>query len=130
MRDTVYRDEVIEICKRWRKKAIKEQNGEGWYIADILLKFIQRMPSADRPQWWIPCSERLPSENDEYIITMGKDSFNKEGHVTWAMFDKLKKKFYFPGGRVNYYIAVTAWMPLPEPWKGADDDTPNRAGTK
>lgn len=50
MRDTVYRDEVIEICKRWRRKAIKEQNGEGWYMADILLKFIQRMPSADRPQ--------------------------------------------------------------------------------
>ena len=50
MRDTVYRDEVIEICKRWRRKAIKEQNGEGWYMADILLKFIQRIPSADRPQ--------------------------------------------------------------------------------
>lgn len=71
---------------------------------------------------WIPCSEKLPSENDEYIITMGKDSFNKEGHVTWAMFDKLKKKFYFPGGRVNYYIAVTAWMPLPKPWKGTGDE--------
>ena len=76
----------------------------------------------DRPQEWIPCNERLPSENDEYIITMGKDSFNKEGYVTWAMFDKLKKKFYFPGGRVNYYIAVTAWMPRPKPWKGADDE--------
>lgn len=70
---------------------------------------------------WIPRSERLPSENDEYIITMGKDSFDKEGYVTWAMFDKLKKKFYFPGGRVNYYIAVTAWMPRPKPWKGAED---------
>lgn len=72
-------------------------------------------------QEWIPCSERLPSENDEYIITMGKDGFNKEGYVTWAMFDKLKKKFYFPGGRVNYYISVTAWMPKPKPWKRTDD---------
>lgn len=72
---------------------------------------------------WIPCSEMLPSENDEYIITMGKDSFNKEGHVTWAMFDKLKKKFYFPGGRVNYYITVTAWMPRPKPYiKEVDDE--------
>lgn len=55
MRDTVYRDEVIEICKRWRRKAIKEQNGEGWYMADILLKFMQRMPSADRPKHY--CAE-------------------------------------------------------------------------
>lgn len=62
MRDTVYRDEVIEICKRWRKKAIKEQNGEGWYMADILLKFMQRMPSADRPQGeWIDAEIPLES---------------------------------------------------------------------
>ena len=85
------------------------------------IDYLNEAPTIEIPQW-IPCSEKLPSENDEYIITMGKDSFNKEGYVTWAMFDKLKKKFYFPGGRVNYYIAVTAWMPLPKPWKGADDE--------
>ena len=87
-------------------------------------EIIAKMAVAHAPTipQWIPCSERLPSENDEYIITMGKDRFNKEGYVTWAMFDKLKKKFYFPGGRVNYYIAVTAWMPRPKPWKGADDE--------
>ena len=123
MRDTIYRDEAVEICERWRQRAKEHHDRDGWYMADILLRFMKEMPSADRPQEWIPCSERLPSENDEYIITMGKDSLNKEGYVTWAMFDKLKKKFYFPGGRVNYYIAVTAWMPSPESYmKGADDE--------
>ena len=123
MRDTIYRDEAVEICERWRQRAKEHHDRDGWYMADILLRFMKEMPSADRPQEWIPCSERLPSENDEYIITMGKDSLNKEGYVTWAMFDKLKKKFYFPGGRVNYYIAVTAWMPRPESYmKGADDE--------
>lgn len=92
-----------------------------WIRYKMFENAIDEAPTIDKPQW-ILCSEKLPSENDEYIITMGKDSFNKEGYVTWAMFDKLKKKFYFPGGRVNYYIAVTAWMPLPEPMKGADDE--------
>lgn len=83
---------------------------------------IEMLSEKARGQAWMPCEERLPSENDEYIITMGKDGFDKEGSVTWAMFDKLKKKFYFPGGRVNYYIAVTAWMPKPKPWKGINNE--------
>ena len=74
--------------------------------------------SAEAVQEWIPVSVRLPSEDGEYIVTMGKDVFDREGKVTWAMFDKLKKGFYFPAGRVKYYIAVTAWIPLPEPYRG------------
>ena len=113
------RKEIENLCGN-SDRPDKEELGK-IIISSMALGFSYGM-EANRPQWWIPCSERLPSENDEYIITMGKDSFNKEGHVTWAMFDKLKKKFYFPGGRVNYYIAVTAWMPRPKPWKGTDDD--------
>lgn len=90
-------------------------------IVVSLMMEIEEAPTIEQPTW-IPCSERLPNKNDEYIITMGKDGFNKEGYVTWAMFDKLEKKFYFPGGRVNYYIAVTAWMPKPEPWKGINNE--------
>ena len=53
MKDTIYRDEAIEICERWKRKAAKEQNGEGWYMADILLRFMKEMPSAERPRgYW------------------------------------------------------------------------------
>ena len=116
--DVIKRSDAVEVVyKALRTPPLK---GVLTDTMSLAIALVQDVPSADR---WIPCSERLPSENDEYIITMGKDSFNKEGHVTWAMFDKLKKKFYFPGGRVNYYIAVTAWMPRPESYmKGTDDD--------
>lgn len=117
--DTIKRSDVIDAAKIILNRFGYKEYSIGFKWA---MSVIETISSADRPQGWIPCSERLPSENDEYIITMGKDSFNKEGHVTWAMFDKLKKKFYFPGGRVNYYIAVTAWMPMIKPWKGADDE--------
>lgn len=62
---------------------------------------------------WIPCSERLPSEKGEYLVTyhpcywdkveedakVGIDTFR--GKSTWA-----KKK----------YQRVIAWQPLPQPY--------------
>ena len=63
-------------------------------------------------QWWIPCSERLPEEKGEYLVTyhpcywdnvkaevkVGIDSFC--GKTSWS-----KRK----------HQRVIAWMPLPEP---------------
>ena len=69
--------------------------------------------SANRPQEWIPCSERLPKENTEVLMSLewGVDIGeyrNGEWHSEW----------------INHYDDdnVLAWMPLPKPWKGADDD--------
>ena len=68
---------------------------------------------ADRPQGWIPCSERLPKENTEVLISLewGIDIGeyrNGDWHSEW----------------INHYDDddVLAWMPLPKPWKGADDE--------
>ena len=67
----------------------------------------------DRPQGWIPCSERLPSnfgEGETVLATTDVD-----GDKVIAMFALDVKSFYLKG-------YVSAWMPLPEPWKGADDE--------
>lgn len=54
MRDTIYRDEAVEICERWRQRAKEHHDRNGWYMADILLRFMKEMPSADRPRGeWI-----------------------------------------------------------------------------
>lgn len=54
MNDTIYRDEAIEICERWRQRAKEHHDRNGWYMADILLRFMKEMPSADRPRGeWI-----------------------------------------------------------------------------
>ena len=66
---------------------------------------------------WIPASEQLPEKSGMYIVTRGDDAFEEDGKATWAIFDPAKKKFYYPGGRVKYYINVLAWMPLPEPYR-------------
>ena len=54
MKDMIYRDEAIEICERWRQRAKEHHDRNGWYMADILLRFMKEMPSANRPQGeWI-----------------------------------------------------------------------------
>ena len=81
---------------------------------------IKAVPSAETPQW-IPCSERLPSEKDyigdvviwctdKSIVGVG---WYYESTKSWATIDDT-----FP----PILGEVIAWMPLPKPWKGADDE--------
>lgn len=85
---------------------------------------IKAIPSADRPQEWIPCRERMPKKEEAtYLICtetghmcscrwtnnmygLGSNEWSKWG---WHIMDKPQ------------YAKVVAWMPL-KPWKGADDD--------
>ena len=70
---------------------------------------------ADRPQGWIPCSERLPEKAGHYLC-----SFRKANRIDSIYVDLA----YCTGGRWYGYLAneINAWKPLPEPWKGADDE--------
>ena len=66
---------------------------------------------ADRPQEWIPCSERLPKwkeHTDDMVLVCYADGsvrFNTFMNWQWVQGEPI------------------AWMPLPKPWKGADDET-------
>lgn len=79
--------------------------------------YILAIPSADK---WIPCSERLPSENDyigdlviwctdRSIVGVG---WYYESTESWATIDDTFSPILGE---------VVAWMPLPEPYKGEDD---------
>ena len=94
---------------------------------------------ADRPQGeWIPCSERLPSEEErkEWI----DNNLDGIGYLYPCLVtryssinpDRTKNnpyvaKHYFDGedfvncGEEVCSEYILAWMPLPKPWKGADD---------
>ena len=77
---------------------------------------------ADRPQEWIPCSERLPDERQDVYVTVFWDDYGdtitaygmrtKFGWLLWNTAEAELIKGY----------TVLAWMPLPKPWKGADDE--------
>ena len=70
---------------------------------------LQELPTIE--VGWIPVSERLPESNGRYIACLG---------------DVCVCELTFEGGKWfnpdtgNEYLDVTAWQPLPEPWKGEE----------
>lgn len=75
---------------------------------------IKNLPSA---QQWIPCSEGLPKKDGRYQVTR-YDYVTKTESIDILWYEKnLWWNRRFTGD-----YAVTAWMPLPEPWKGEEDE--------
>ena len=139
MSDLIKREDAIKAIHNYWKKRLDtlptKESECGEVYADIqqmdkilehnkaLCNFIEAIPSADRPQGWIPCRERMPKKEEAtYLICtetghmcscrwtnnmygLGSNEWSKWG---WHIMDKPQ------------YAKVVAWMPL-KPWKGADD---------
>ena len=118
-------------------------NNEPYYSEDFIKGFkcgAERQFEADKADIprWIPCSERLPSEEErkEWI----DNNLDGIGYLYPCLVtryssinpDRTKNnpyvaKHYFDGedfvncGEEVCSEYILAWMPLPKPWKGADD---------
>ena len=64
---------------------------------------------------WIPCSERLPEEYGEYLVTKRTIGWNCEEYGSNDI-------AYFDSDGFHKADKVTAWMPLPEPYKGGEKE--------
>lgn len=127
--DTIKRSDAIKAA---------EDGMCTFYDCDVLNR-INAVPSADR---WIPCSERLPEEEGNYLVTFGAfaETINGEtvifgdidGSVSEIGYGCYEKDIFGHPTASGWYDlatatpfdkrAIIAWMPLPKPWKGADDD--------
>ena len=76
----------------------------------------------DRPQGWIPCSERLPDLNENGVSDMVLLCWS-DGQMTVGAYqgDRTFVGQAWPTAR-DCRVTVTAWQSLPKPWKGADDE--------
>ena len=72
---------------------------------DDILEMIENQPTIEQKLQWIPCSERLP-DNDESVLIS-----NSHG-VTKAWWNGR----FWTSIAVKKYKTVTAWMPLPKPY--------------
>lgn len=120
-RDLISRADAIEAVK---ETILKRFNLADWYEEMLncgveIEDRINALPSADAK--WIPCSERLPKE-DEYVGNVCKyyliqDEYG-DMHVAhlsgrgWETIESVKA----------LGCDVVAWMPLPKPYKGGDDE--------
>ena len=72
---------------------------------DDILEMIESQPTIEQKSQWIPCSERLP-DNDESVLISNSHGVTKAWWTgrSWTSI------------AVKNYKTVTAWMPLPEPY--------------
>ena len=100
MNDLISRQDAIDAV-------LKRDAGCGIDSAEV----IKDLPSA---QQWIPCSERLPKEDDYVLATVDY------GDVTIAEYLGGNNWFTQEGNANAHTEEILAWMPLPQPWRGGD----------
>ena len=119
MSDLIKRSDAIKVAKAFLSK------DDDWF-QEALASQIMMIPSADRPQGeWIPCSERLPSDYSDYLVIDG-DGEMAVGNYRYdadawdnGCFGWLERNE--DDEQPPRLGKVVAWMPLPKPWKGADE---------
>ena len=108
-------DAVAKLCVDGYKAKV-----DGYFIplTDALINTLSSLSSAEAE--WIPCSERLPGDSGEYLVTIPLDE--DETYVNVFMFHK--GKFYEDDAEwgATYYDDVLAWQPLPKPYEGGDSE--------
>ena len=107
------REKMIELLlsvPKPQEYAVARRNGKGLITAGMIADHL--IANGVTVQQWIQVSERLPEENDVYMVS----AF--DGHArrtTFAQWQNRLKRWYLTGARS--YWKVTHWMPMPEPPK-------------
>ena len=94
------------------RERLRQRKGE----AREILNSIETLPAANR---WIPCKERLPESYHnpvtmDYGLYLCSCDFG-DGNIVVRAFKFGNGHFLLGSGIMDRY--VTAWMPLPEPYK-------------
>lgn len=104
----VNRDKIIEIIDNYRNRIMNAEEAD-----DITSEIIGNM--------WIPCSERLPEDNQFVLMTIRRmdehhnhEPFTSVGYISW---NQSVWWCAHDGYCKSNDVRVVAWMPLPEQYK-------------
>ena len=125
MSDSISRQDAIDafgLSEKTRKYG-GDHSGYNTMMLYEIQDILEGLPSADRPQEWIPCSEKLPSENGDYLVTLENGVVKILGYSTTQRTTYPKGFYHIKDGFSWRQIQnpVVAWMPLPEPYKGVNE---------
>ena len=87
--------------------------------ADQVREIIDNAPTIEPKRGeWIPCSERLPNENGDYLVTLENGVVKILGYSTIQRTTYPKGFYYIKDGFSwrQMQNPVVAWMPLPKPY--------------
>lgn len=79
-----------------------------------IISLIKKQPKISE---WIPCSERLPENENRVLATLRIDD---ECHTIIARY--IRGSWTPSIGWLTGNEEIIAWMPIPEPWKGETDE--------
>lgn len=87
-----------------------------------LQSIIDKMPTIEPEQKWIPVSERLPhgSCSDLVNVSIHDDSGDTPFDYTSCGWVTTDGEYWIVDNEINNH--VIAWMPLPEPYKERRED--------
>jgi len=120
-------------CSKWRADAYSVHThyvGIGARTMEEAIELWNRraeQPPAQPEQRWIPCSERLPEEDNVEVLCTVKQQSKTDRSETII----VEQGCYFYGTwllsydyqRVNCSREVLAWQPLPSPYQPKEDES-------
>ncbi len=115
--------EVFEkIIKKLKEIAIQEDDpiyegdreSDNYIRCNNAIEAVEQV-AAEYDNGWIPCSERLPEENMEVIVTISEMDGDNHTSTSWLQDGVwiIKKTPLQP--------TVIAWQPLPEPYQTKEE---------
>lgn len=122
-----YWDEEIKTCRRSEvpriaipldvnlDEAIRNDEFKVIRFADV--------PEPKIENRWIPVTERLPEKTSKYLVTVGINffGFGMNDEVSVAIYNIKDGWFCAEENKDTIIGDITAWMPLPKPWKGDEE---------
>lgn len=113
--------QIKELCEH--KDHVSEmQSMRGFNVLQDAIKIVEQLAS-EHNNGWIPCSERLPQENEPVdAVCEVVNVMLKSGTVTSAWCNRYLERWYVLDEHCDYplqqnYEDVIAWQPLPAPYK-------------
>ena len=110
--DCISRQAVLEGIAKWVEDGYADSEADISHISSL----VTHLPSVTPTQEWIPCSDRLPEEKVEVLVT------TECGNITIAERYSANDYFINDGAATADEDEITAWMPLPKPYEGDKKD--------
>ena len=115
-------DELLEWLEYWDKNLLDEcaKDRIRQDTIEQMINQISFMPNL----MWMPVSEGLPNDYDMVLVTINSGG---KGCITYCQYeydDVAERGVFKDANGIDIWISgeeVTAWMRLPEPWKGEEE---------
>lgn len=114
---------ISELVNRLRAEAESMGKYGTSYMATLLTRsadaIVMLSEKVREPkQEWIPCSEKLPENGEDYLTYSCDEGYG--WYQVLSYYDGWNCTEHYKGDEID---SVTAWMPLPDPPKGADNES-------